>query len=346
MVPRVLPAVCSVAALVCSASFCLSAAAQTTPAAQQTSPPAAQSQSSPTPPLQLENLPPDSHTLTPAEQEEERREQAVQMALRLASIQAHWGPPMSSAGLSIALVETNRSKNADGSTDITYHLTGTGFTPGDHLTLVRWPLNTESQAVMSGLTLNPNGVAICPPPPPANAPSAPTPQGAPPAPKAPACSTTMQPNQPLEIHATAAAGEPIRVALLDNDRNRGAAVTIVPFPIANQSESCRLQVILGIKDATMVLVEGSGFPPNTPLKVESITGGETRTLHPNTSAQGGFILADLPAVKSETSGETTVRFAGVTHMPSLEDSKTPPAADPTCTPSVTFHWGTGAYKLQ
>ncbi len=351
MVPRFLPALCSLAVLVCPVSLCLSAAAQT-PGAQQAGPPSqqsqpaapAQSQPSPTPPLQLQNLPPDSHTLTPAEQEQERQQQAIQMALRLASIQAQWGPPMSTPGLSVALVEASRTKNAEGATDIAYHVTGAGFTPGDHLTLIRWPLNAESHALMSGLILDPNGVAMCPPPPPANAPSAPTPEGAPATPKGPACNTVMQPNQPVEIHATAAPGEPVRVALLDDDRHRGAAVTTVPFPIANQSESCRLQIILGVKDATMVLVEGTGFPPSTSLKLESISGAQSRTLHPRTTAEGRFVLADLPGIKDQATGDTTVRFAGVTHYPSLEDSKNPPVPDPTCTPAVTFHWGTGAYK--
>jgi hypothetical protein len=155
----------------------------------------------------------------------------------------------------------------------------------------------------------------------------------------------MQVNQPVEIHATVAAGEPVRVALVSEDRKNGAAVTTVPFPIANEDQGCRLQVLLGMKDGAMVLIEGTGFPANTPLRLETTTAGHSRILSPKTTPDGRLVSVDLPVIKGQTSGETTVKFAGVAHVPSLETDKTP-APDPTCAPSVTFHWGTGSYKVE
>lgn len=263
---------------------------------------------------------------------------------------------MSTPGLSISLVEDNRAKIADGSTQITYHIAGAGFTAGEKLSLVRWPLGAEAQTVMSGVTFDTKGIAVCSAPAAAGAPATAAPSlngpaaglSAPPAaaPKAPPCTQSMQPNQPIEIQATAAAGEAIRVALVGDDQRHGAATSAVPFPIEGKDKNCKLQVLLGMKDAALVLVEGTGFPPNTPMKLESITFGDTRTLNSTTNAEGRTVFATLPTAKGHDDGDTTIRFAGITHFPTLETSNAPPPADPGCAPSVTFHWGKGSYKVE
>jgi hypothetical protein len=341
MVTRVLYAVCTVSAfLLISGAAPAQSADQSAPPAQPTQNAPGQTQST-APKLQLENLPPDSHTLTPAEEAQAREQQALTAAVRLASIQAQWGAGMSTPGLSMSLVEVGRTKSTDGATEFTYHVTASGFTPGDTLSLIRWPLNEQAHKIISGLTLTPEGLAVCGAQ--ASTPSAPS--TAPSGPSAPSCTTTMKPNDPLAITATAAPGEPIRVALIDDDRSRGAAATLVPFPLANEDQNCKLQVLLGIRDASMVLVEGTGFPPRTPLKVDSTTGTHTRTLHPVTNADGYFVTLDLPETNGQAAGTTTVRFAGVNHQPTLEDTKAA-KPDPTCAPSVTFPWGKGTYKVQ
>jgi hypothetical protein len=156
----------------------------------------------------------------------------------------------------------------------------------------------------------------------------------------------MQPQQPLEIHATAAQGEAVRVALLATDRKHGAAASLVPFPIVNADKGCQLQVILGTKNAALVLIEGTGFPPNADINLDTQTTGNTNTLHAKSSAEGRTIVPVLVNVKAQSSGETTVRYAGVNRAPSLQNSTAPAAPDPGCAPVVTFHWGENAYKLQ
>ena len=325
-------------------SFSSLCTAQT--AAQPQTAPAPQTQpQQPTKPLQLQDLPPDAHTLTPEEQAKIRQQQTIQAALQLAQLQARWGAGMSTPGISATLVEVARAKSADGTTEVAYHVTGTGFTPGDSLSLIRWPLDSQAATVMSGITLDPNGTAICPEKPLPPVPTLPGEQPRP-APKGPDCKTVMEAGQPVLVKATGAKGEAVRVALVDNDRQRGAATMAVPFPLAVEDKGCRLQVLLGLKDASMVLIDGTGFPPNTPLKLESITGGHTRTLSPRTTADGHFVVVDMPGQQAETSGTATVRFAGITHVPSLEDSKNPPPPDPQCTPAVTFPWGKGSYKAE
>ncbi len=346
----------------CAAIFAFSCQAQSNSQQQQPSPPtvtqeaAQQSDEAPAQtsaptkpaPLQLQDLPPDAHTPTPQELSAQRQQRALGAAERLASIQAHWGPDMSTPGLAINLTEVSRDKMADGTTQVTYHITGSGFSPDERLALVRWPLDAQSSVVLDGIAIDSTGMAVCGTPLAAH-PNAPGRTGAPAASPAaapgPLCTADMHPGDPIVVKTTAAAGEPIRVALIGADRKHGAATTTVPFPIADEDKGCKLSVLLGVKDGAMVLVDGTGFPPNTPLKLESITLGKTRTLSPRTNAEGRLVVIVLPAASGEDAGDTTVRFAGVSHVPSLQTSATAPPPDPDCKPSVTFHWGKGSYKL-
>lgn len=365
MVWRSVLAACSLAA-----AFGFSSLAQTNPAPSQQNPAPAQSapaQSSPT--LQLQDLPPDPHTPTPAEAEQQRQQAAINAAMRLATLQAGWGPSMDSPGLSIALAEMKRTKMPEGSTQIRYQITGSGFAPGERLLLVRWPLNSEAQTLMGGIQFDAKGVAVCTAAVPAKAPAAaaapdstgqsgtpasglsaaPAPQtgNTPPAAALPPnCTDTMRPQQPVEIAVTAAPGEAIRVALMSEDRKHGAANNAVPFPVENTDKGCNLEVILGMKDAALVLIEGAGFPPNAPLKLDVVTGANTRELHPRSAANGQIVVPLLAGAKGQTSGQTTVRFAGVNHTPSLKAPTTPPVPDPECAPAISFPWGAGSYKTE
>ena len=155
-----------------------------TPARTQQSPAPAQTdpaQATPgAPTLHLQDLPPDPHTPTPAEAEQQRQQAALNAAMRLASMEAGWGPSMDSPGLSIALAEVKRTKTPGGSTQITYQITGSGFAPDEKLLLVRWPLNSEAQTMMGGISFDAKGIAVCTAPAPAQAtlpPATATPQG-------------------------------------------------------------------------------------------------------------------------------------------------------------------------
>lgn len=371
----------------CTAAFCLgfvvfAGQAQTTPStpaspgAQQTTSgqsgaPAQTPQAAP--PLQFHDLPAEPHTPTPAEQAQEQQQRILIAAARLATMEAQWGPESSTPGLSIELKEVDRTKEPDGSTQLTYQIKGKGFPPDEPFQLLRWPLNVRVQTVMSGVRVNSQGTAICGM---SEVPPAATPRSsgaagsaaggqnaANAAPSAPApstdgtplpvsCAATTKPGQPILIRTEVAKGEAVRVALVGTtekdgkpERN-GAAVSLVPFPLENRDKSCTLQVIRGMKDAALVLVEGTGFPPETAMKVDTVTGADTRVINTKTNTEGRFVIAVVPGLRGQTEGDTTVHFGGIVHTPSLEDSKTPPPADPGCDPSLTFHWGGNSYQLQ
>lgn len=357
-------AACGLAVLVCPGAV----AQSTTPAApstQQTAPNTPAGGLAPgAPPLQLQSLAPEEHTMTPAERAQVKRERDYRMAIRIATMQARWGAAMSTPGVSISLVETERTKSASGTTQFAYEINGTGFRAGEKLNLVRWSLGGSVKVEMGGLVLNPHGVAVCgdtaaaakaAPGPAAsaeaNAPAgglstAPAPQmgSSPPPPPAgpPSCAETLKPNQPVEIETTAAPGEAIRVALVGEDRSNGAATQAVPFPIVDTDKSCSLQVLLGMKDGDMVVVEGTGFPRNAEVKLETTTGGKTHEIDSKTNPDGQMALAVLPWLGGETGGTTTVRYVGRVTTPGA--AATTATADSSCAPAVSFHWGPGTYK--
>jgi hypothetical protein len=322
------------------------------------------------PPLQLRNLPSEQRTLTPAEQAQVKREQAYQAALRIANLTARWGAAMSTPGVSVTLVQTARTRTASGATQFTYQVAGSGFRSGEKLDLVRWPLGEGVRTVMGGLVLNAQGIAVCGAPatgqntPPrstegdTNAPSrslnaVPAPQAGS-APPAPSCGDTMKPNEPVQIQSAAAPGEAIRVALIAEDRSNGAATQVIPFPISGTDKSCGLQVLLGMKDSDMVVVEGSGLPPNSTVRIQTLTGSQTHNLSAKTDPGGRMAMIVMPAVEGQTSGITTVRYAGVlapalpaaakSQKPAAPETSVPAPAAAGCAPAVSFHWGQGSYK--
>jgi len=257
---------------------------------------------------------------------------------------ANWGAKASSAGITMTLKEVKREKVASG-TMITYRLTANGFAPGTRLTLLRWPLNQGITAAMNGIVLDAAGTAVCgPPSPTVSAPAEPPAEpdtktaadtaagrgsSASPAPAVPACTKTMQPNAPVEISVTVAKGEAIRVGLLAEDRKSGAASSVTPFPIQGEDRGCKLQVLLGAKDAELVLIEGDGFKPDAAFTAGTETYGQKTSLAAKPDAQGHFVAAMTPYVQGHDSGDTVVYYQS-----------------DACTPTVSFHWGKGTYKAE
>lgn len=324
--------------------FSLTALAQTAQPPAQPSTGTGQSapQQQPAPTLQLRDLPAEPHTPTPQEQADQQAARMRMQLTRIASAQANWGPAISAPGMSLELKETGRKQTGTG-TELTYQITGHGFTPDMQLTLVRWPLNQNTTPEMSGIVVDASGTAVC-----SAAPSsAPAPAGAAagpaapatgaaaaaPAPptttSAPACSKTTAPGTPVTLTTTAAKGEAIRIALVTEDRKHGAAVSLVPFPIEGSNNGCKISVLLGSKDAELVLVRGEGFKKEANYTLGSESFGEKRPLTVAITPQGGFTAAMTPWAPGHDQGDTVVYYQSST-----------------CSPTVSFHWGKDSYKPQ
>jgi hypothetical protein len=304
-------------ASLCIASFAQSAPSPNAPASpadpQATSAPAQTPTPSPSPanpaPLKLQDLPSDPHTPTPEELAQQAAERERFQIRQLAAAQNNWATS-ATAGVTLELKETGRSKTGS-STEITYRLQGKGFTPDMKLSLLRWSLNEKPAQVMDGITVNAAGIAVC--------------GGA----DTGTCGKTLKADQPVEITATVAKGEALRVALVAADKKHGAATTLVPFPIAAEDRGCKLQVIRGTKDDELVLIVGDGFTSTTNFVAGSESFGEKRPMGAKPNAQGHFVVAMTPWVTGHDNGDTVIYVQ-----------------NDTCSPTLSFHWGKDSYKVE
>jgi hypothetical protein len=305
-----------VLASLCAASFAQSTSTANAPASQTTQQPASSSAQAPaasqstTAPLKLEDLPPEPHTLTPEEQAAQAADRARLQIEQLAVAQNKWGPADSTPGMSLTLKETGRTKTPTG-TQITYRILGTGFSPDMKLTLLRWPLNQGVEKVMDGISVNLAGIAVC------DGPAAGT------------CGKTMQAQAPVEITATVAKGEAVRVALVAADKKHVAALSEVPFPIAAEDKGCKLEVIRGSKNDELVLVEGDGFTNATNFTAGSESFGEKRAMGAKPTPEGHFVVAMTPYVTGHDEGDTVIY-----------------AQTGSCSPTLSFHWGKDSYTAE
>jgi hypothetical protein len=290
-----------------AAAPALSAQQTASTTAQNPTPAPAHTTQAAPPPLRLESLPPEPKALTPAQQKALQAKQLLTEINDLARNQANWGPAMSTPGASLTLTDKGHKSIPEG-TQVTFILHATGFQPGEAISLLRWPLGQNVQRVATGLTVDGNGQVICPE----------ISQGD--------CLSSMQPGDPVHVDDVAARGEPLRVALVSANGKKRAESTVIPFPIESTNNGCKLEVILGVKNAEMVLLEGIGFPKSSKVELHIVSFGQDHPVTATTSAGGGLIVADLPAVAGHTSGTTTVSYHGSN-----------------CSPSVSFPWGLNSY---
>jgi hypothetical protein len=287
-------------------------AAQTAPATAPATPTTAAPQSqTATPPLQLRDLPPDPHTPTPEELAQQAAARQRSQIQQLAIAQNNWGPKSSAPGMSLTLKEISRTQTPNG-TQLVFHIVGTGFTPDLKLALLRWPLNAVVTAVMDGIVIDSHGTAVC--------------GGG----EMASCSKAMKANDPVEVTATAAKGEAIRVALVAADKKHGAAVSFIPFPVESTDKGCKLQMTRGTKDAEMVLISGEGFKSDdSTFTAGSESYGEKRPLSARPNTEGRFTVAMTSWVADHDNGDTVVYVQSAA-----------------CTTTISFHWGKDTYKAE
>jgi hypothetical protein len=133
-----------------------------------------------------------------------------------------------------------------------------------------------------------------------------------------------------ELHLTvrAARGEPIRYALASSDKQITIDGTVVPFPLADQGQGCRLEVRLATPNADAVLISADGLPANADVPIQLVSGGATETGSFRTDAQGHAVTTDLPNASNLDSGSLRVTLA-----------------TQECSTAVEVLWGKKSYYL-
>jgi hypothetical protein len=184
-----------------------------------------------------------------------------------------------------------------------YQIHAAGLPANDTYSLITWPIaQQDPKESLPGLRLDRNGTVICP--------AEPSPcQG--------------KPGGPIDFAVSSGKGAPVRIGLLSaKDDKVRAFAKIVPIPIQASDKGCTLDVVLLAPYGRVVVVEGRGFAPNAPLKIERTGGGERSASNQKSTSDGRYSDVVLPVKKGVESGQTTVKIAAAA-----------------CAPSVTFEWG-------
>jgi hypothetical protein len=131
----------------------------------------------------------------------------------------------------------------------------------------------------------------------------------------------------LHLSVQAARGEPLRYALASTDKRLLISGTVVPFPLEDAEQSCRLEVRLGLPDGEGVLISADGLPANTGVPFQWLSAGEPGTGKFSVNAQGRAVTAYVPSVNGKERGSLKVTLT-------TKD----------CSAAVEIPWGKGSYQ--
>ncbi len=241
---------------------------------------------------------PTSQDLTPEQQAS---------VVKLSNLQRNFGKSSTnSPGVQLSLKEISRSRTTD-RTLVKYELFTTGLPKNLTYTLFQVQIDGQTFKVMDGVTLDPDGRAICVGP-----------------------KDTRNGNassDPVDLIMFAATAEPKRLILVSDDGQFKGAVAVVPFSNTTVDKGCRLESVIGMPKGELTFVQGSGFEPNEELATNSESYGEKYHGSSKAEADGSFFAATLPYVLGKSSGNTVFEVRGKN-----------------CDPKLTFSWGT--YQLQ
>jgi hypothetical protein len=225
----------------------------------------------------------------------------MQIANALAQAHQAWAVGMDSPLASISLKEIARNGAV-----FTYNLYASGMSSNKLYNIVAWPVNQpRAVEVVKGVGLDAVGLAICPG-------------------QLGSCGDVTKPNQPTNLSLTIAPGRPLRVGLVAQDESERAFMKSIPMPILGADKNCKLEAITLTMSAAAVLLEGSGFPPNSDIEMQLVNSANpTPTLGKGkVEANGVYSAAIVPLVDGVTNGSMKVSVKSAA-----------------CNPSLSFEWG-------
>jgi hypothetical protein len=217
----------------------------------------------------------------------------------LVKMHAAWGPKASSPNTRLTIKESTRSGQV-----IKFRLHAEGLPKDGIFTMVSWPVTQKGPSEnLRGVTLDESGLAIC-------------------AGKPGTCGRADNPNDPIDVTVQPVPGEPLRVGLVSEDGATKVFARLVPIPLRGEDRGCAVEGILLTPGAELVLIEGSGFPANGGLQVDSDSEGERHTERKTADGDGRYVGAMLPYIKGAGRGILKVTLK---------------SAD--CSPSIKVPWG-------
>lgn len=209
-----------------------------------------------------------------------------------------WGSSASTPNTSLTIQESSRS----GCT-IKFRLSAGGVAKDEIYSIVAWPVNQKQPIeVQKGVTLDVSGLAIC--------------AGTP---------TTFsgdKPSDPIDLVFQPVPGEPVRLGLVSASGAIKVFAKIVPVPLRGEDRGCTVDGVLLTPGSELILIEGSGFPANGELTMNSDSEGERHSQKSKADIDGRYASAILPYKQGVAGGTATIN---------LKSAK--------CSPSVKIPWG-------
>jgi hypothetical protein len=197
-----------------------------------------------------------------------------------------------SPGVVLDLEETARITLKDGTPEVTYRISASGFPQSKTYSLWFDRVGEESRRFVDKLYVDDSGIMIVQEiKPDYDVPYLP-------APMAEVLPLTVDHFQP---------GEPVSISLISEDEEIKGHVKAFPIPIEDTDGSCRLYLELINPDRTAFAAWGEGFLPNEELATDSRSNGELIESRRDAEADGGFLEILLPEVQGKTAGSASYR---------------------------------------
>jgi hypothetical protein len=219
---------------------------------------------------------------------------AQESAENLAKMHEAWGTKASTPGTSLTIKESSRSGQV-----IKLRLTATGLPKEGAYSLVTWPVTQrEPSKLLSGVTLDGSGLAIC-----AGTPGT--------------CSGN-QPDDPIDVNVRPVPGEPVRLGLVSEDGTKKVLAKTVPVPLQGEDRGCTIEATLLSPGAEVVLVEGVGFLSDSEITMDSQSGNEHIAGKGKADSGGRYKSIILPVKKGILNGTTRLKLTGSGCAPSID----------------------------
>lgn len=210
----------------------------------------------------------------------------------------------STPGVTVALREYSRATE-QGRLVVRYQAFVSGPVTSQTFSMFTWPINAKQpEKVIDGVTLGRDGIVMC-------------------AGRTPGeCGSSDKPDDPVDFTFVPAPGEPMRIALVSEDRKETILFGVVPEPLLKGNGGCSVEAVRLLPRWELVLIRAKGFKPDESLQFSSQSYSEKHDATVKADADGNYFSALLPAVQGEMSGQTKVEIRGSQ-----------------CSPSLSFEWG-------
>jgi hypothetical protein len=216
----------------------------------------------------------------------------------LVSMHDAWGPKASTPNTRLAIKESARAGQL-----IKFRLYAEGVAKDGIYSIVTWSVTQKSPSqTLAGVTLDASGLAICA--------------------GTPGTCGGDKPNDPIDLTVQPVPGEPLRLGLVSQDGATKVFAKVVPIPLRGEDRGCAVEGVLLTPGAELVLIEGSGFPANGEVEMDSDSEGERHGERKKADADGRYVSAMLPYKLGASRGtlKVSLKSAG-------------------CSPSVKVPWG-------